>query len=202
MAKLTGIFCLLTLILVGCKSDPPASPAQPQETTIIKVEPTTTTEVPAQPVAQTEVLPPTPPPPEPTYQEKVHKVYEALTLAEDIIGRAVISSTVTYDQKIKFQKILESLQNADLAIPPEGENFQNCYFGVMAFTVRYDSRIGICRISLETEKEHIAQNIIHEAAHLSGTWDECEATKLETAIMIAGNGKVDHNNDYVAGCSL
>jgi hypothetical protein len=105
--------------------------------------------------------------------------------------------------KTMFLRMSSKLRIADYKIPPEGKEFVKCSEATLAYTVpALSNTIYICNLLRSKSPGVIAQSLIHEAAHLVGYNNECDATRMEMAAMnISGLG-IAFSNGYVKECGL
>jgi hypothetical protein len=108
-----------------------------------------------------------------------------------------------------FNKIPEITATANMIYharvdyPKEGKDFLFCREGVLGYVYMGSSVIQVCAIMLDSfDEKAIAQNIIHEAAHVAGYRNECVATAVEIMVMRDATGSLAYENDYMADCGL
>ena len=93
--------------------------------------------------------------------------------------------------------------------PKTGTNFRHCDESKVpvAFTLPRDfdfRNIFLCHKTLfEYFQERIlSQILIHEAIHLAGVVDECEASVLEKKVMYAGSGGLSYYTSHMRRCGI
>jgi hypothetical protein len=104
-----------------------------------------------------------------------------------------------------YPRVYAGLRISDIKWPVTGYDFGGCTPGTLAFVVRGGTTIHLCSIvitSAAIQVMGLAQTLVHEAAHVAGFYNECDATKLEVSAMRLAAGGLAYVNDYVAQCGI
>ena len=127
-------------------------------------------------------------------------VGSAQALAKSIVRKAHSNASVSGLRSL-YSSIYTKVSNPIL-LPAKGKDFELCRGAMVAYTVpRLSPYIYLCARSLYFDELGVAQTLIHEAAHLAGYINECDATRIERAAMRSA-GYTPYTNDYVTPCGL
>jgi hypothetical protein len=130
-----------------------------------------------------------------------HAVYKEQIAAAQILR--VAAARVPSGLQMTFLKMANILDNATILIAPEGTEFTRCGESTLAYVVPALSRsIHLCRLGTTRPATEIAQTLIHEAAHLVGYMNECDASTFEAAAMIQSGLGLSYRNGYMDRCGL
>jgi hypothetical protein len=130
-----------------------------------------------------------------------HAKYKEQITASAILRVAAASSPKNL--KAVFNTMAIILDTVPVLIAPDGREFTRCGETTLAYVVPGLSRsIHLCKLVLAESHNSIAQTLIHEAAHLAGYMNECDATILEVAAMKSSGVGLAYRNGYMDRCGL
>lgn len=102
--------------------------------------------------------------------------------------------------------VQSSFQTAQIVIPSEGTDFKSCIEnqGTLAFVMLGEPVIYVCRGALTGDYDRLGmgQILAHEAAHVYGIADECEATSVEITAMRESRYGLQFKNGYYEKCGF
>lgn len=104
-----------------------------------------------------------------------------------------------------FKRMENALTQSSLEVPKSGYDHKACLedFSVLAFVnMLVPNKIFICRRTASASESRLSQVLIHEAAHLVGVHDECDATRVEVAVMRAAKNRLPFKNGYMEDCGV
>jgi hypothetical protein len=109
------------------------------------------------------------------------------------------------DTRGLFQTMATALGKATINTPPPGKDLKSCQQDsrVLAFVnLLQPGIINVCGRAASANESRLSQVLIHETAHVVGIHDECNATKVEVAVMRAANGRLPFRNGYMKKCGI
>lgn len=103
-----------------------------------------------------------------------------------------------------FSAVSGALSRSQVSWPAPGRDFQACGESTLAFVFRGGSTIHLCaRVAHgRVSDKAAAQILIHEAAHVQGYYNECEATRVEVNAMTLSGEGLAFRNDYMPRCGI
>ena len=132
----------------------------------------------------------------------------SLGRASDLFKEAVghyLHSKQNQHAKV-LRGVRETLDRSTLLMPRDGTNFKHCVDkpSVLAFVYLGSPEVYVCLRALSGEfvETGMAQILIHEAAHVHGMGDECDATSVEIATMTKTSAGLQFKNGYWKQCGF
>ncbi|MBI5631562.1 MAG: hypothetical protein HY921_11845 [Elusimicrobia bacterium] len=122
-----------------------------------------------------------------------------------ILRAAASSSRASYSSAQIFNNVYSSLYSTLISWPNPGYEFRGCKEGTLAFVLSGTNMIYLCSRSVYgsySGSHSLAQILIHESAHLTGYWNECDATVVEVAAMRFSGEGLAFQNGYMRQCGL
>jgi hypothetical protein len=117
-------------------------------------------------------------------------------------SKAAKSTGRNSDVRNRASMVLTELNNNRVVQVGEEDSYCSENPGVLAWVdCPGGETINVCPEGLLNGTELLSQVLIHEAVHLSGKCNECDATYYEIQIMSAA-GQQPYENGYVAGCEF
>lgn len=103
-----------------------------------------------------------------------------------------------------YLNVIDKLNHVTLSYPKSGYDFKGCTDRVLAF-VRTNNlkEIFICDLGMkDLTPAQMTQNLIHEAAHTAGVFNECNATLVEVGALIDAELPIQFLNGYMKECGF
>ncbi len=132
---------------------------------------------------------------------------DGVAIAKDILQQAE-QNTDDADWKRLFQKLYKRIATNGVSVihhESPSEDFVGCTDNTIAFTQAglHPRDIYICQLAFDQGgATAMAQTLIHEAAHLIGFSNECQATKIERGAMLISDYGVQYRNGYFTSCGF
>lgn len=107
-----------------------------------------------------------------------------------------------------FSNVQSEFSGSTIRWTEPGYDFKACSGNTLAFVIRGRDDIHVCSAVLYgnlrqfSEPKPLGQIFIHEAAHLEGYWDECEASRVEVNGMKASGEGIAFRNGYLDRCGI
>lgn len=132
-----------------------------------------------------------------------NKRNEVLNLLTNLVNNSRISTSA----RSKYSEVYSALKNAIIKWPDPGNEFKQClvtnegngqtFKGCAAYAVISQGTMWLCNKIL-VQEYYVVETMIHEAAHLAGYGNECDATLIEYSALNHA-GRTVYGNIYKCG---
>jgi flagellar biosynthesis/type III secretory pathway protein FliH len=122
-----------------------------------------------------------------------------------VLLKKAVERTSSESDRALLEKMRQVLENSNIAIPKEGHDHKACLgdSAVLAFVNQLiPNKIFVCKRAAAASENRLTQVLIHEAAHLAGVFDECDATKVEVAVVRSMQKRLSFKNGYMERCGI
>lgn len=137
-------------------------------------------------------------------KSKPDSISTARREAEQLL-HAAAQKTGNATERELFHKMQQSLKSAKINVPPAGHDLKTCVqeSSVLAFVnLLSPNTIHICARAAGADTRHLSQVLVHETAHVVGVHDECDATRIEVAVVRASHARLPFRNGYMQRCGI
>lgn len=142
-----------------------------------------------------------------TYEQRQMFVENKHNETLNLLGNLKDNLRLPENARYYYSKAYDALRSARVKFPDPGNDFVQClvtnegngqvFHGCSAYAVIEDGAMWMCNKML-VQEYYVVEAMIHEAAHLAGFSNECEATKIEYSALNHA-GRTVYGNIYRCG---